>query len=358
MLEQKADSLMSIDTSGSPQLTLDIKKKNTKNLSIAIPDKNKGLESQMNALKRTNIYNNAPPENATAYSRNESSHMKSSHQHQSSPAHQQMIRMPSPQKNSPGLTKSASKSVMTSKKAETPSIFNFNEYLFNPPEPYNPSALKTPDLPSYLETPMTHSMNHMTPGMQHHMAQQFPSPMPPMNPHMVNQFTPQQMSASLMTAHMNMMNGHHMPPMNNGMGGPSSAQSQVPNPHGYYKMPGYMDPLDSPYTKFNFNNRFFYPFVPFSAAPEEGFSPFLKNNMALDIQNNGFNSSKMKKDKSSYFTFKSENPNLMMKSEHPYNEQHMMMTDSASKQQQQQQQDYHNQESTSFMEKPKKKMKV
>jgi len=359
----KTNSTQSLETgiTGSPHHAshTDHKNKNKKNLSINIPDKNKYLESQMNALKTTNSFNPATPQNTNNY-RRESKNSKHQQQQQDSPQAEQDMRMTSPPIKvlSPTLTKSANKaSVLTSKKQETPSIFNFNEYSFNQPEQYaNNNALKTPDLPSYLDGPMIHSMNqHLAQVMPHHMSQQFPSPMYPMNPQ-YGQFTPQQLNAhASMMAQMNMMNNHMNPPMTTAMNPPTTANTPVPN-HNYYKIGGVMDPLDSPYTKFNFNNRFFYPFGPFSAAPEEGFSPFLKNNMALDISNpNNLNSSKLKKDKNAFFTFKGDNSNMStMKSEHlstPYNNEHAMMQESNHKA------DY-NHESTSFMEKPKKKLKV
>jgi len=75
---------------------------------------------------------------------------------------------------------------------------------------------------------------------------------------------------------------------------------------GPYKLGGFFDSLDSPYTKFNFNQKLFYPFMGFNAGTgvEEGFSPFLKTNMALDYNNT--NSNITKRDRSTIFTFKNE----------------------------------------------------
>jgi len=92
----------------------------------------------------------------------------------------------------------------------------------------------------------------------------------------------------------------------------NNVQVSTPNPMsvntGAFKLGGFFDSLDSPYTKYNFNQKMFYPLMGFNpgTGTEEGFSPFMKSNMALDI-NNG-NSTVAKKEKNSFFTFKNEVP--------------------------------------------------
>ena len=66
--------------------------------------------------------------------------------------------------------------------------------------------------------------------------------------------------------------------------------------------------IESPYSKFNMNQKYIFPsFMNMNSNADEGFSPFLKNNMTLDL---GGNSSLTQRDKGNYFTFKNENAGM------------------------------------------------
>lgn len=296
----KTDSQLSLET-GLTQTPdnqqNELKKKNIKNLSINIPDKNKYLEYQMSALKNSNNFQTLPSNTVK---------LPSPHTH---------MRMQSPlikPAQSP-ITKSTNKFPSTFTKGlkptETPNLFFSNDYFFG----QNFDNVKTPDLPSYMDpSPISHpnqmhqahlnQLAHMTQPMS--SAQMNPQQMMNMNQGMTPQMNAQinaQMSMS-MNAHMNGVNPNNM--MNN-------VQANTPNPMsvntGPFKLGGFFDSLDSPYTKYNFNQKMFYPLMGFTpgAGTEEGFSPFLKSNMALDINTN---STLAKKEKNSFFTFKNELP--------------------------------------------------
>jgi hypothetical protein len=303
----KTDSQLSLETQNPDNLLSDLKKKNHKNLSINIPDKNKYLEYQMSALKNSNNFQ-AVPTNTVK--------LPSPHKH---------MRMQSPlikPAQSP-ITKSTNQIPSTFTKGlksiETPNLFfNNNEYFFG----QNYESVKTPELPSFLDpTPMSHA-NQMHQAHMNQMAHMTPMTSAQMNPQMMNQ---QMMNQQMMNQQLNpQMNAQinaqlsmnaqmNINAMNANAGGNmNSMQVSTPNPMSVntngFKLGGFFDSLDSPYTKYNFNQKMFYPLMGFNpgAGTEEGFSPFLKSNMALDINNT--NSNVAKKEKNSFFTFKSEMP--------------------------------------------------
>jgi len=346
----KTDSTQSLETGNNPGMSpphnnshqSDYKSKNKKNLSINIPEKNKYAEAQMHATKTSNEF--VPVQsNPNNYHTNTNSNLK---------AQSQLIRMPSPSQFkglSPVLMKSASKQMPSAFTQRgygagqyLSNMFNFNDFNFGSAGNYD-SVLKTPELPSYLETPNTHLMNQFNHSGNLANNQ--------LNGNaMMNQFQSQMNSRPAMNQHFGyhpQQNGQMNPPSNVGM---ANSNTPVTN-HNYYKLNGYFEPTDSPYTKLGFNNRLIYPF-PYGTAGEDGFSPFLKSaNMALDVNNGG--SSRIRTDKNPYFNFKNDNSvkDNNANSSAIYNTDDQGISDGIKKI------DY-TQESTSFGEKPKKKLKV
>jgi len=236
------------------------------------------------------------------------------------PSPQIMMRMPSPNAKLPSpnmlLTKSSSKLPVSTftksmKPTDTPNFFTFNDFFFNT----NYDANKA-DIPSGLDSATINSnqMSQMGNPMGNALSAQMSSQAQMSNAQMAyhqQQQQQHQQQQQQQQHHHHQQQQQHNPsqmggPLSAQMNGPLSAQMNAPIGTGagnFYKWGNFFD-IDSPYTKFN--QKFLYPFMNFNAGNEEGFSPFLKNNMMLDLNTN---SQLLKKDKATFFTFKNE-PNL------------------------------------------------